>query len=97
VSSHSPRPVFPDNPVSFARGLLQKYLDAMKGPADVKKPFIEHDYSTDGEADQERLVIAHRRIADQFFRMTLNSPLLKHRSDQAGSSATAITMTAHPL
>src|SRR5436309_4535833 len=27
---------------------------------------------------------------------TLNSPLLKYRSDQVGSSATAITMTANP-
>jgi hypothetical protein len=26
----------------------------------------------------------------------LNSPLLKYRSDQAGSSATAITMTSNP-
>jgi len=48
-----------------------------------KRAVIYGRVSTDGQTTDNQII-------------ALNSPLLKYRSDQAGSSATAITMMANP-
>jgi hypothetical protein len=49
------------------------------------------------DADGERILdYAQAQARSRDWLASLNSALLKYRSDQAGSSATAITMTANP-